>query len=156
MVPKNTKLGLPVVVLPSMVNTMKLIPSKDVPEYGYFNCLSSEDGKVTMGISVVIYGYRVVGYCKGDVGPRVNWCGGDNQLNVERLFSMLKAILEKRDSKDNPFEGLPLVSQIKPFFLDEEFVRTVGAKAGDFTLEKVAPLSEIRERYWKASEKWAA
>lgn len=135
---------------------MKLVPSSDIPEYGYFNCLSSEDGKVTMGISVVIFGYRVVGYCKGDVGPRVNWCGGDNQLNVERLFSLLKAILEKRDTDGNPFEGLPIASQIKPFFLDEEFVREVGSKAGDFTLEKVAPLSEIRERYWKASEKWAA
>lgn len=91
-----------------------------------------------MGVYPVLYGFRVrAGYCTED-GCSLDWCGGGNWKDVERLYSLCKAVLEKREETPrrviDVFDGLPGWSIIKPFFKDKEFVRIVGEQAGNFQL----------------------
>ena len=96
----------------------------------------------------VLFGFRIrAGFIADEWGVKLDWCGGGDWRNVERLYSLTKAILMNRPENRQCFQGLPTCSKIKPFFLDEEFVRLVGKEAGDFelvTLEKV----ELNKPRW--------
>ena len=76
---------------------MKLIPAPDDPyETMMTNRLVSENGLVEMGVYRVLYGYRVKAGFVGDAGSVLDWCGGGNWKDVERLYSLCKAILERK------------------------------------------------------------
>lgn len=97
--------------------------------------LISENKIVHMFVHRVMYGYRVrAGFVADDWGVILDWCGGGDWKNVERLYSLTKAILLKRPEDRSCFKGLPTFSKVKPFHLDEEFVRIVGREAGEFEL----------------------
>ena len=97
--------------------------------------LSSENDVVHIGTFRVMYGWRVrAGFCKESYGMRLDWCGGANWKDVERLYSLLYAILSSREESDDCFDDLPGCSHIKPFYKDHDFLRIVGEKAGDFEL----------------------
>lgn len=120
---------------------MKLNPAED-SEYLYCR-LQSEDGKIEMGVYPVMFGYRVrAGYV--DSGYyNLDWCCGANQGLVEWVYAALKTILENRDTS-NPFEGLLIASNIKPLYLDIEFmkwlVKTVGIDVDPISLPPVEEL----------------
>jgi hypothetical protein len=86
-----------------------------------FERLVSEDGKIEMGIHPVIFGYRVRAGYAGDMSYMFDWCGGDNQTQVEMLYSIAKNILEHKNS----FAGVPVCSKIKPFYNDVDFVKHI-------------------------------
>lgn len=129
---------------------MKLHKVADDTLNFYFERLSSPNGKVFMAILPVIFGYRVVAYTKGSVGPSLNWCGGGNQTHVEALYSMMKAILEKREEDEHVFDNLPQVSVIKPFFNDVAFTHKICREAGHH-LQKVhlPPLEITRAAFFQ-------
>ena len=89
----------------------------------YYQRLVSEDGKIEMGVHPVVFGYRVrAGFTNRD-WVEMDWCGGDDQGQVELLYSIAKNILE---SKGN-FSGVPMNSNIKPFYNDPQFVELINS-----------------------------
>lgn len=106
-----------------------------------FHRLASENGVIYVGVYRVMYGFRVrAGRSRDEIGCALDWCGGGDWSNVERLYSLAVAILSQRDESDECFEGLPTVSKIKPFHLDEKFTKTLIEAAGpNFEMIKLGP-----------------
>lgn len=104
--------------------------------------LVSENDVAHMFVYRAIYGWRVrAGFTDDMWGVRLDWCGGSNWKDVERLYSLTKAILTNRVEDRNCFNNLPICSMVKPFFLDEEFTEIVVKAAGEcelVTLEQPA------------------
>ena len=86
-----------------------------------FARLISDDGKIEMGIHPVLFGYRVRAGYIGSMSYMFDWCGGDNQTQVELLYSIAKNVLEHRKS----FDGVPICSKVKPFYNDQEFFKHI-------------------------------
>jgi len=103
-----------------------------------FERLVSEDGKIEMGIHPVLFGYRVRAGYIGDMAYKFDWCGGDDQSQVEMLYSIAKNVLEHK----NGFEGIPPCSKIKPFFNDKEFVKEIESLViKPLEIVKIQPLN---------------
>lgn len=105
---------------------MKLNPAPD-DHYAtmLFHRQVSENGLVEMGVYRVAYGWRVRAGFVGDMGCVLDWCGGGNWKDVERLYSICYAILLGKEANRQCFDDLPHYSTIKPFFLDHDFTKTV-------------------------------
>ncbi len=131
---------------------MKFFPAPNILDESYFDVRTSENGSINIAVFPVMYGYRVVGWRTGDCGCSINWCGGDSQDNVERLYAIALNILQQRDEDVHAFDGIPFISNIKPFFLDVDFCKEINA----LTTEKVepvtlTPLHEIRSMLYAAN-----
>jgi hypothetical protein len=110
---------------------MKFYPAPNDLETGQIHRLVSENGVVFIGVYRVLYGFRVrAGYSDDLIGCSIDWCGGNNWKDLERLYSLAVAILSQRKENRFCFEGLPFVSSIKPFYLDEKFTKTIVKAAG--------------------------
>jgi len=130
---------------------MKFILHPYNEEVGWSNYRISEGGVVHLGVYRVMYGFRVrAGRVADRWGCTLDWCGGANWQDVERLYSLCLGILSQRDEANFSFERIPTVSKVKPFYLDEYFVKTVSDLAGGFeliTLEKSS--LEISDVSWR-------
>jgi hypothetical protein len=113
---------------------MKLLHSPNDPKTMMFHRLESENGLVEMGVYRVAYGWRVRAGFTGKNFCELDWCGGGNWKDVERLYSLCCAILSNRKESSDCFEDIPPHSTIKPFHLDLKFVQIIGNLAGDFNL----------------------
>ena len=113
---------------------MVLKPSEDIE--GMSHILYSGNAVVFMGVYRVMYGWRVRAGFVRDINRFciLDWCGGGVWKDVERLYSICRAILLQAREDTDCFRGLPTVSLVKPFFRDMDFVRIVGQAAGDFEL----------------------
>lgn len=115
---------------------MKLVSAPPDRSNLLFHRLVSESGRIEVCVYPVAYGHRVrVGYTNSGCCV-LDWCGGGRWSDVERLYSLAVAILSRRQ-EEGCFDGLPTMSRVKPFYLDEEFVRVVGHEAGEFELLKL-------------------
>ena len=94
---------------------------EDDNEAHLFERLISDDGKIEMGIYPVIFGYRIRAGYSGYMHYEFDWCGGDDQSQVELLYSIAKNILENKNS----FDGVPMCSRVKPFYKDKEFIKHI-------------------------------
>lgn len=120
---------------------MNFISAPDDHYWQWTNCRVSENNYVRIGVYRVMFGFRVrAGFCHDSFECVLDWCGGGNWKDVERLYSLCVAVLSNRDETPDCFDGLPRMSRIKPFYLDQDFVKVVGNLAGDklklLTLEK--------------------
>lgn len=88
----------------------------------FYQRLVSSDGNIEMGIYPTIFGYRVRAGYVGNGIYELDWCGGDDQKQVELLYSIMKNILEHKGG----FSGVPSASVIKPFYNDEDFVNKIN------------------------------
>jgi hypothetical protein len=80
-----------------------------------------ETNTIQIGIYKVLFGYRVrAGYVDNKWGVNLDWCCGDRIEHIVWLYLACICILSQRDP-ENCFEGLPPVSQIKPYINDMEF-----------------------------------
>ena len=113
---------------------MKLKTAQTDPETMLFHRLISENELIEMGVYRVLYGHRVRAGFIGRMWCQLDWYGGDNWKDVERLYSLCQAILLKRDEGKECFDDLPPCSEVKPFFNDPKFVKAVFREAGEFTL----------------------
>ena len=105
--------------------------------------LVSEDGKIEMGIYPVMYGYRVRAGYVGSMICQLDWCGGDDQGQLELLYSIAKNILEFKGS----FTGVPDRSNIKPFYNDKEFVEFINSlTTKPLEIVKLQPLYESKNK----------
>jgi len=119
---------------------MILLPAEPDLAQWHFHRKVSEHGLIEVFVWPVNYGHRVRAGFVGSHCCVLDWCGGKEWKNVERLYSLTIAILAKRDENRECFAGLPPHSCVKPFYNDLDFVRVVGEAAGDFelvTLERV-------------------
>lgn len=122
---------------------MKFNPAEDDDTNLLYNRIVSEDGLIELAIHPVIFGYRVRAGYVGDEYVHLDWCGGDNQGQVELLYSIAKNILENTGS----FKGLPGSSKIKPFYKDPDFlIKITGLTTEPLETIKLPPLHEIRRK----------
>ena len=111
----------------------------------YFEKRSSPSGLVNMAIYPVIFGWRVRGWLSSNFCCSLDWCAGDSQGDVERLYSILFNILSHREEDTNAFNDLPMVSSVKPYFNDDEFVVNVMSKVtAPFELIKLHDIHTYR------------
>lgn len=114
---------------------MKFIQKPNNEWTGWTHYRVSEKGLVHVGVYRVMYGHRVrAGFVADKMGCTLDWCGGANWKDVERLYSLCIGVLSRRDETPNCFEGIPQYSIIKPFYLDERFTRKVIKLAGEFEM----------------------
>jgi hypothetical protein len=120
--------------------------TKDNIKENLFQRLVSDDGKIEMGIHPVMFGYRVrAGYVDRMI-YEMDWCGGDDQAQLELLYSIAKNILENKNS----FEGVPPVSMIKPFYKDADFVKQIESLVTKpLEIVKLKPLNLDRNKMMK-------
>lgn len=125
---------------------MKFKPTENSPEELIFDRLISEDGKIFMGVHVVIFGYRVRAGYVGSMHYEMDWCGGADQHQVEMLYSLAKNILENKGN----FIGVPDRSKIKPFFNDPDFVTELTSLVSQpLQIIKLKPLHQSRTEITK-------
>ena len=123
---------------------MKFKPAPEDAWTMMFHRLVSENELVEFGVYRVAYGWRVRAGFTNEPCVWLDWCGGGNWADVERLYSLCFAILSNREENRECFQGLPSYSTVKPFYLDLKFLEVVGKQAGDFqlmTLEGSQPVS---------------
>lgn len=93
--------------------------------------MESQNNLVEIGVHRVFFGYRVrAGFVRSMGGCALDWCGGGNWDDVQRLYSIAVAVLSQRQENRDCFKGIPSISQIKPFYLDTVFTEQVIKLAG--------------------------
>jgi hypothetical protein len=113
---------------------MKFKQATDDPNNGLSYRLVSENDLVEIGAYKVMFGWRVrAGFCGSSV-CELDWCGGAEWKDVERLYSLCVAILSKKEENSFCFDGVPPYSNKKPFFKDKAFIEICSNLAGDFSL----------------------
>jgi hypothetical protein len=110
---------------------MKLVAVEDDLSECLSNVRYSDDGRIEIGVYRVAFGWRVRAGFRGSVAFELDWCGGGEWSDVEALYSIAKAILEKRSTDRDCFRGIPGSSTRKPYFNDEKFVTTILRLAGE-------------------------
>ncbi len=120
---------------------MKFNPAPDdLTVSGLFHRRLSENGLVHFGVYRVAYGFRVrAGFAHDFCGVTLDWCGGGDWKNIERLYSIVEGILSQRPENKRCFDDLPGITTVKPFFLDVEFVEKVIPLAGEVQLVTLEP-----------------
>lgn len=113
---------------------MKLYPADIDINTMIFHRLISENNLIEMGVFRVLYGWRVRAGFLGSVGVELDWCGGRNWSDVERLYSICLAILLRKEENEQCFLNIPRFSTIKPFYLDYDFVKNITDQAGDLKM----------------------
>jgi hypothetical protein len=104
-------------------NNMKFHKAPDTADL--FLRVVDETNTIQVGIYKVLFGYRVrAGYVDDKFGVNLDWCCGNRIEMINWLYLALILILSKREL-ENCFEGLPTVSQIKPYFNDMNFFNKI-------------------------------
>jgi len=82
----------------------------------------SECGRVEIGVYQVLFGFRVRAGFVGSPCCELDWCCGSDWVWVQVFYSIALGILSKRDVSAECFDEIPCHSQVKPSYLDAEFV----------------------------------
>lgn len=89
----------------------------------------SETQKVEIGVYRVLFGHRVRAGFVGAEAYHIDWCAGNNWRHVEALYSIALSVLSKRQESPECFDGIPRMSRVKPFYLDDEFCSAIADMA---------------------------
>lgn len=118
------------------------------PNRNFIHREVSESGTVEIGVYPVMFGFRVrAGFINNDY-VHIDWCCGNNQFVIERMYSVLKSIFSKREEDAYCFKGLLSHSEIKPFFKDEKFVMWISKHIPeDFKEESLPDLHALKAKY---------
>lgn len=65
---------------------------EDDPDTTYHCVWSSEGGVWSIGLWKVMFGVRVVAWCRGSVGSSVDYCAGDNPNFMAELLATVRTI----------------------------------------------------------------
>lgn len=98
---------------------------------------TDESGIYEIGICPVIFGFRVKGGLVKGVQYEIDWCAGNSREMIIGLFASLKIIMRERTVSQG-FTGLPIRSEVKPFFNDAKFIKWLTDAISD-----KSPASEI-------------
>jgi hypothetical protein len=112
-----------------------------------FEVVRSENDRFRVGIYPVAFGFRIRAWTTGASWCHLDWCAGGEQVNVERLYSILLDILGGRMEEVESFDDLPVASRIKPFFLDADFILFISDKLSpEFKMRKLPPVWEMKQQ----------
>lgn len=101
-------------------------------------------GWIEIGVYPVAFGMRVRAGFVGAAGCELDWCCGDNQAMLEWAYSSARNIMETRED----FEGIPRISDPKPFWLDPDFVASVRAlRTEPLQWITLPPIPVLRQHY---------
>lgn len=104
---------------------------------------------IEIGVFPVMFGYRVrIGYV-GSGFLEVDWCAGPGQENVERLYSLAFARLERAPFFDH--NDWPGTTAVKPIFNDELWSLLV-AEVGDHQYISIPPVETYKQLSWIGRE----
>lgn len=103
---------------------MIIINNNDIETELYLS-KTDEDKTIIFGIYPVMFGYRIRAGYIGLQWYELDWCAGDDPIQINLLYSICNHCLLLRDKKD-PFKDLPRISKIKPFYNDPEFVSVLN------------------------------
>lgn len=95
-----------------------------------YHMMLSENESIFMGVYRVAFGFRVRSGFYNKPWCELDWCAGSDWNNVQRLYSILFAILAQREESTDCFKNLPGHSRVKPFYNDLEFTQFVLKEAG--------------------------
>lgn len=124
---------------------MNLVETDPDLENLYYEKRTSENGLVNIAVYPVMFGWRVRGWVTGENFCHIDWCAGDVQQDVERLYSILLNVLSNRDESKDVLSDLPQASKVKPYFNDDDFVVNVLSKVvAPFEAVKLRNLNELR------------
>ncbi len=110
---------------------INLISLPDLPEFQRTNrFLLSLPENIVLFRQKTIFGYRLMA---GFVDMQyfdtsyseLNICCGDNEIAYNDMFCKILFIISK-NPPDKPFQGIPKMSKIKPYFNDTEFCETIN------------------------------
>lgn len=99
-----------------------------------------------MAIHPTIFGWRVRSWAE-DTHCTIDWCGGADQHDVERLYSILYNILSHREESKEALDDLPTCSKVKPYINDAEFLSDIlNRLTAPFEIIKLENLINLRHR----------
>lgn len=109
-------------------------------------CCRRASDRIQVGLHPTIFGMRIRAGWKGSPVCEIDWCAGDNHSLAKILYNTAVSILESRIEDDNPFQGLPPCSKIKPANLDTEFIDYLAKiTPKELTNFEVKTHTEVRE-----------
>lgn len=113
-----------------------------------FHRMMDETSRIEMGVWPTIFGYRVRAGYVGSPYIHLDWCAGGDQNQVERLYSILYAILNNR-AQENVFAKLPPCSKIKPYYNDSDFCMEILSHINEESIQQFTfPSLEQTKREW--------
>jgi hypothetical protein len=127
----------------------KFVKAADNHYEGQFHRYTTEDKNYDLFIWPVMFGNRIRFGRNGSAWVIVDYCGGDNQNNVQELFSMVKTIIERTPTTEIENIKWPWPYR-KPVHLDEKFMAQLKSMAGEFEIEKIPTISIFRAIYLSA------
>lgn len=90
----------------------------------------SESGLVEIGVYKVLFGFRIRSGFIGSSFCNIDWCGGNDWNDIEKLYRIAISILSQREENTACFEGIPEFSTVKPFYNDLGFTWKICSLAG--------------------------
>lgn len=109
---------------------MKFVDQDTDPDVFYRKV--SEDGRLEVCVSPVIYGYRVRAGYAGSFCYELDYCAGDRTETIEQIYRMVLAIL----SADIPFGYFP-EQRVKPMYNDPKCTIQLIDLAAELPQEQV-------------------
>ena len=112
--------------------------------------------EIEIGVFPVMFGYRVRVGMVGSWTMELDYCAGPKQEDVEQVYSLTIAILNKNMDKIKEGDFMPAITKgfpkqdVKPMFNDPDCFIALAKEAGD-RVEKVSleGLEERRNLYFK-------
>lgn len=80
------------------------------------------DGTIEYGLYQVLFGIRFRAGIKGSMIYNIDWCCGNIPENVSVAFLVFEHRLKQSNTPNEVFDGLPVISVVKPFHNDPEFM----------------------------------
>ena len=106
----------------------------------------SEDGNVELGISMVMFGWRIHAGKTGYGCYEIDYCCGAEQSTIEMMLSMIKNILEKTNCD---WRQMP-IQNTKPIFNDPQcLVELIELSGPDFEKLVVPDVKQLRKEISK-------
>lgn len=112
--------------------------------------------KIEIGVYPVMFGYRIRVGMVGSWAVELDYCAGAQQEDVENIYALTMAVLNKNMNKIQPFhrirdifEGFPR-QDVKPMFNDPDCFNELTKAAGkDVEKVELKGLKERRNQYFK-------
>lgn len=116
----------------------------------------SDNDKVELAITPVIYGYRIAAYPVGSQYKTTDWCAGGELHLVARALQLAEGVLSMLPESDWEHSIAPR-SMIKPIWNDPKFMDyLLGAQGDEVPLRDISELPQRKQDYLLKFTRYAA
>lgn len=100
------------------------LSEQDSIRTGWIQRHESTCGNYEIGIYPVLFGYRIRGGRISYYSCDIDWCFATDVIQMDKYYFLLQKYVDKLvEEGKNPFSSLPGISEVKPCFKDERFVK---------------------------------